>query len=155
MQEAAPGGGASEQLDAKPRHRAEARSCGTTLLRARASLSRKSSEPISNTKPTPRPKAHGLAARGQAVEALAQGLLEREVLQRHDLVKILGDRRFKYEGQQNIDILNEGYRMPELKTTAEDDAKEDVAAEGGANGGTGGDSKKVDEVPAGAIPVAS
>ena len=45
--------------------------------------------------------------------------------------------------------------MPELKTTAEDDAKEDVAAEGGANGGSGGDSKKVDEVPAGAIPVAS
>ena len=91
----------------------------------------------------------------EAVEALAQGLLEREVLQRHDLVKILGDRPFKYEGQQNIDILNEGFKMPELKTTAEDDAKEDVAAEGGANGGTGGDSKKVDEVPAGAIPVAS
>ena len=89
------------------------------------------------------------------VEALAQGLLQREVLQRHDLVKILGDRPFKYEGQQNIDILNEGFKMPELKTTAEDDAKEDVAAEGGANGGTGGDSKKVDEVPAGAIPVAS
>ena len=91
----------------------------------------------------------------ESVEALAQGLLEREVLQRHDLVKILGDRPFKYEGQQNIDILNEGFKMPELKTTAEDDAKEDVAAEGGANGGTGGDSKKVDEVPAGAIPVAS
>ena len=91
----------------------------------------------------------------EAVEALAQGLLEREVLQRHDLVKILGDRPFKYEGQQNIDILNEGFKMPELKTTAEDDAKEDVAAEGGANGGSGGDSKKVDEVPAGAIPVAS
>ena len=91
----------------------------------------------------------------EAVEALAQGLLEREVLQRHDLVKILGDRPFKYEGQQNIDILNEGFKMPELTTNAEDDAKEDVAAEGGANGGTGGDSKKVDEVPAGAIPVAS
>ena len=89
------------------------------------------------------------------VEALAQGLLEREVLQRHDLVKILGVRPFKYEGQQNIDILNEGFKMPELTTNAEDDAKEDVAAEGGANGGTGGDSKKVDEVPAGAIPVAS
>ena len=91
----------------------------------------------------------------ESVEALAQGLLEREVLQRHDLVKILGDRPFKYEGQQNIDILNEGFKMPELTTNAEDDAKEDVAAEGGANGGTGGDSKKVDEVPAGAIPVAS
>ena len=91
----------------------------------------------------------------ESVEALAQGLLEREVLQRHDLVKILGDRPFKYEGQQNIDILNEGFKMPELTTNTEDDAKEDVAAEGGANGGTGGDSKKVDEVPAGAIPVAS
>ena len=47
----------------------------------------------------------------EAVEALAQGLLEREVLQRHDLVKILGDRPFKYEGQQNIDILNEGFKI--------------------------------------------
>jgi len=31
------------------------------------------------------------------VEALAQGLLEKEVLQRHDLVTILGDRPFVFE----------------------------------------------------------
>ena len=87
------------------------------------------------------------------VEALAQGLLEREVLQRHDLVKILGVRPFKYEGQQNIDILNEGFKMPELtKNGSDEDAKDDIAADGGADGD---DGKKVDDVPAGAIPVAS
>ena len=40
------------------------------------------------------------------VEALAQALLEKEVLQRHDLVTVLGARPFAYDGQQNIDILN-------------------------------------------------
>ena len=73
--------------------------------------------------------------------------------QRHDLVKILGVRPFKYEGQQNIDILNEGFKMPELtENKSDEDAKDDIAADGGADGD---DGKKVDDVPAGAIPVAS
>ena len=55
--------------------------------------------------------------------------------------------------QQNIDILNEGFKMPELtKNGSDEDAKDDIAADGGADGDAG---KKVDDVPAGAIPVAS
>ena len=45
------------------------------------------------------------------VEAMAQGLLDKEVLQRHDLVKILGERPFVSENPQNIDILNEGFKF--------------------------------------------
>jgi AFG3 family protein len=93
------------------------------------------------------------------VEALAQGLLEKEVLQRHDLVTILGARPFKYEGQQNIDILDQGFRMPELSATGEE-GEEDAAAAGGGGGeggGGGGDGPEKDEeeAPAGAFPVAS
>ena len=42
------------------------------------------------------------------IEAMAQGLLDKEVLQRHDLVTILGERPFTSENPQNIDILNKG-----------------------------------------------
>ena len=93
------------------------------------------------------------------VEALAQGLLEKEVLQRHDLVQILGARPFKYEGQQNIDILDQGFRVPELEATSdEEQTAETPAAEGGSGGGGSGggdDGKKATDVPPVAIPVAS
>ena len=57
------------------------------------------------------------------VEAMAQGLLDKEVLQRHDLVKLLGDRPFVSENPQNIDILNEGFKMhyPKTATAPEDE----------------------------------
>jgi AFG3 family protein len=100
------------------------------------------------------------------VEALAQALLEKEVLQRHDLVTVLGARPFAYDGQQNIDILNEGFKFPEklLEGGGAADSAADAAAagEGGTGGGPGpggggggGGGKKVAEIPAGAIPVAS
>ena len=58
------------------------------------------------------------------VESLAKALLDKEVLQRHDLVKVMGERPFKYEGQQNIDILNQGFRDEKLlpKTPSDEDA---------------------------------
>ena len=57
------------------------------------------------------------------VEAMAQGLLDKEVLQRHDLVKLLGERPFVSENPQNIDILNEGFKMhyPKTATAPEDE----------------------------------
>jgi AFG3 family protein len=60
------------------------------------------------------------------VEAMAQGLLDKEVLQRHDLVKLLGDRPFVSENPQNIDILNEGFKMhyPKAATTPDDEPAE-------------------------------
>ena len=86
------------------------------------------------------------------VEALALGLLEKEVLQRHDLVQILGARPFKYEGQQNIDILDQGFMLPETASPGDGDggaAAETGAVSGDADGPSPGD------VPAGAIPAAS
>jgi AFG3 family protein len=82
------------------------------------------------------------------VEALALSLLEKEVLQRHDLVQILGKRPFKYEGQQNIDILDQGFTVPEIEAP-EEEAK-GAAAEIAKDDGPG-----VGDVPAGAIPAAS
>jgi AFG3 family protein len=85
------------------------------------------------------------------VDALAQGLLAEEVLQRHDLVAILGPRPFTYEGQQNIDILDQGFKLPEVEQgigeTTSPNAKTGVA----------GESKQgnVTEIPRVGIPVAS
>ena len=90
----------------------------------------------------------------EKVEALAQGLLEKEVLQRHDLVTILGARPFKYEGQQNIDILDQGFKMPEL-TAGGDEEKEAVAGETSGNGPGEGGAGKEEDAPAAAIPVAT
>jgi AFG3 family protein len=85
------------------------------------------------------------------VEALALGLLDKEVLQRHDLVEILGQRPWKYDGQQNIDILDQGFRGEMLGESASDEIADETASE------VSGDSGKDDEpsVPAGAVPVAS
>lgn len=74
------------------------------------------------------------------VSALALGLLDKEVLQRHDLVQILGQRPWKYEGQQNIDILDQGFKG-ELGEGAEVEDAEIVS-----------DDSEVPEIPAGAIP---
>jgi AFG3 family protein len=74
------------------------------------------------------------------------------VLQRHDLVQILGARPFKYEGQQNIDILDQGFTLPETASPGDGDggaAAETGAVSGDADGPSPGD------VPAGAIPAAS
>jgi AFG3 family protein len=60
------------------------------------------------------------------VEAMAQGLLDKEVLQRHDLVQLLGERPFVSENPQNIDILNEGFKFNYPKTA---DETEDVEPE--------------------------
>jgi AFG3 family protein len=81
-------------------------------------------------------------------------------------VTVLGARPFAYDGQQNIDILNEGFKFPEklLEGGGAADSAADAAAagEGGTGGGPGpggggggGGGKKVAEIPAGAIPVAS
>jgi len=83
------------------------------------------------------------------VESLARALLDKEVLQRHDLVKVLGERPFKYEGQQNIDILNQGFRDEKLlpKTPSSEDA---------ATNNNDEDSKKEDgdaSIPVTPIPV--
>ena len=87
------------------------------------------------------------------VEALALGLLEKEVLQRHDLVQILGARPFKYEGQQNIDILDQGFKLPEIEASGdgEEDAVADAAAVSGDSDGPGNPG----DVLPGAIPAAS
>ena len=84
------------------------------------------------------------------VESLARALLDKEVLQRHDLVKVLGERPFKYEGQQNIDILNQGFRdeklLPKTPSSSEDAATNDNDE----------DSKKEDgdaSIPVTPIPV--
>jgi AFG3 family protein len=84
------------------------------------------------------------------VESLAKALLDKEVLQRHDLVKVLGERPFKYEGQQNIDILNQGFRdeklLPKTPSSSEDAATNDNDE----------DSKKEDgdaSIPVTPIPV--
>ena len=84
------------------------------------------------------------------VENLARALLDKEVLQRHDLVKVLGERPFKYEGQQNIDILNQGFRdeklLPKTPSSSEDAATNDNDE----------DSKKEDgdaSIPVTPIPV--
>ena len=84
------------------------------------------------------------------VEALALSLLEKEVLQRHDLVQILGARPFKYEGQQNIDILDQGFRAPEIEAPEEEEKGANAEIPGDADGPGGGM-----DVPAGAIPAAS
>ena len=84
------------------------------------------------------------------VEALALSLLEKEVLQRHDLVQILGARPFKYEGQQNIDILDQGFRVPEIEAPEEEEKGANAEIPGDADGPGGGM-----DVPAGAIPAAS
>ena len=84
----------------------------------------------------------------------AQGLLEKEVLQRHDLVTILGARPFKYEGQQNFEILDQGFKMPEL-TAGGDEEKEAVAGETSGNGPGEGGAGKEEDAPAAAIPVAT
>ena len=72
------------------------------------------------------------------------------MLQRHDLVKVLGERPFKYEGQQNIDILNQGFRdeklLPKTPSSSEDAATNDNDE----------DSKKEDgdaSIPVTPIPV--
>jgi AFG3 family protein len=83
------------------------------------------------------------------VEALALSLLEKEVLQRHDLVQILGKRPFKYEGQQNIDILDQGFTVPEIE------APEEEAKGAAAEIAKDADGPGVGDVPAGAIPAAS
>ena len=84
------------------------------------------------------------------VESLARALLDKEVLQRHDLVKVLGERPFIYEGQQNIDILNQGFRdeklLPKTPSSSEDAATNDNDE----------DSKKEDgdaSIPVTPIPV--
>jgi hypothetical protein len=67
------------------------------------------------------------------------------------LVKVLGERPFKYEGQQNIDILNQGFRdeklLPKTPSSSED-------AETNTNDGE--DSEKTDgdaSIPVTPIPV--
>ena len=87
------------------------------------------------------------------VEALALGLLEKEVLQRHDLVQILGPRPFKYEGQQNIDILDQGFKLPEIEASGDGD--EDAAAENATASGPGDGPGNPGDVLPGAIPAAS
>ena len=85
------------------------------------------------------------------VESLAKALLDKEVLQRHDLVKVLGERPFKYEGQQNIDILNQGFRdeklLPKTPSSSEDAETNTIDGE---------DSEKTDgdaSIPVTPIPV--
>ena len=63
------------------------------------------------------------------VEAMARGLLDKEVLQRHDLVQLLGERPFVSENPQNIDILNEGFKFHYPKDAEEPDAEEPDAEE--------------------------
>jgi AFG3 family protein len=61
------------------------------------------------------------------IEAMAQGLLDKEVLQRHDLVTILGERPFTSENPQNIDILNKGFNLddfPKIETSSESESPE-------------------------------
>jgi len=73
------------------------------------------------------------------VESLARALLDKEVLQRHDLVKLLGERPFVYEGQQNIDILNQGFRDSNLlpsKNSAVDNGEEKKEEEDDSAAGT-------------------
>jgi len=65
------------------------------------------------------------------VEAMALGLLDKEVLQRHDLVKLLGERPFVSENPQNIDILNEGFTMDNYKVKEVTDGDQSDDAEGG------------------------
>ena len=60
------------------------------------------------------------------IEAMAQGLLDKEVLQRHDLVTILGEP-FTSENPQNIDILNKGFNLddfPKIETSSESESPE-------------------------------
>jgi AFG3 family protein len=85
------------------------------------------------------------------VESLAKALLDKEVLQRHDLVKVLGERPFKYEGQQNIDILNQGFRDEKLlpKTPSSSEDAETSTSDGEDSEKTDGDAS----IPVTPIPV--
>ena len=85
------------------------------------------------------------------VDALAQRLLAQEVLQRHDLVAILGPRPFTYDGQQNIDILDQGFKLPEVAERIGESISPD------AKTGVGGKSEEgnVTDIPQVGIPVAS
>jgi len=67
------------------------------------------------------------------------------------LVKVLGERPFKYEGQQNIDILNQGFRdeklLPKTPSSSEDAETNTIDGE---------DSEKTDgdaSIPVTPIPV--
>ena len=53
------------------------------------------------------------------------------MLQRHDLVTLLGERPFKSHGNENIEILNQGFKFDDEKVK-EIEGEGAAATEGGA-----------------------